>query len=112
MNDADLSGAIRKTALVMAGPKKSHGAGRFEQASHRMNGGKDIFILVMICAMNHRQAIGVRGAGGQLRNISRVIRFELVAGPQRGNLRHRIEVPKVGEPRHDLVVIASDNEWV
>ncbi len=62
--------------------------------------------------MNHRQTIRVGGSGGQLRNIGQVVGFKLVAGPSRGNLRDGIEILNVGESRHNLVVVASNDEWI
>src|SRR6266446_791994 len=62
--------------------------------------------------MNHRQTIRVGGSGGQLRNISQVVGFELVACPSRGNLRHWIEILHVAESSHSLVVVAPDDEWI
>src|SRR5712664_1160792 len=55
MNHTDLAVAVRKSALVMCVSKKSYGAGRFEQAAYRLQRSKDVFILVVIRAMNHRQ---------------------------------------------------------
>ena len=72
---------------------------------------KDVFILVMIRTMYHRQTVRVGGPGGQLGDIRRVVGVEMLARPKCGNLRNGIEFRHVGQARHNLVMIATDDEW-
>jgi hypothetical protein len=89
--------------------KQRHHRRRFLKPGHGLRRGKNVFVFISVGAMNQRQPVGRHRTLRKLLEVLQVFLAKLRLGPARGKLRRSIEIRKVGEPGHGLVMIASDD---
>src|SRR5580704_6823098 len=64
LNHPDLSVAVGKAALVVRVPEKGYVRGRFEKAAHGLPRNENVFVFVLVSAVNHREAVRGNRPGG------------------------------------------------
>src|SRR5260370_28492392 len=82
----------RKTALQVRVPEKGDRRGRLEQPFERLPRRKDVFVLIVVGAVNQHYAIGLQWAGGKFLEEFEVLVAESFAPPVQLRRRNGIEV--------------------
>src|SRR5713226_3397415 len=93
-------------------PEKGHRRGRLEQSFERLPRRKDVFVLIVVGAVNQHYAIGLQRAAGKFLEEFEVLFAQLFARPVRRGARHGIEIIRAHQTCGGFVVVAADGEDV
>src|SRR5216684_6012754 len=112
IQDLEFRVAGRKTALQVRVSEKGHRRGRLEQPFERLPRRKDVFVLIVVGAVNQHYAVSLQRAPGKFLEEFEVLFAQLFARPVRCGARHGIEIIRAHQACGGFVVVAADDEDV
>src|SRR5579862_4637658 len=102
----------REPALQMRMTKKSDRGRSFDQTIEGLRRGEHVFVLVTRRAVNDGKAVNRCRPSRQFFEVFAKFRAQLVASPECGIARDRIEILRVGQAASCFVVVAANRDRV